>query len=315
MRFFPLHFAFCVNDGYVPYICVTINSIIVNNKDYSVTIYVLSDYISPKGMRLLNEVVSKGNANLQVHIVDDTILKGLKDTWSIYTWYRVLLPKVLSEDVHRVLYLDADTLVTADVSDLFKMDMTEKAIAGSIDILSFDSETFERCKYEPEKKYLCAGVMLMNLDYWRENELTKKIVEWGKENDARIKFPDQDTINYICRNNKIILPMRYGILGVYFVDKVFYEQPYLNDLKECISSPAIIHYAGENPWKIELSNHLYQDEWEKYNSMLRHPAKREYITKGWNFVKMKIWQMLHPNQKKLRLIKEDVIERIKKYDS
>ena len=302
MRFFPLHFAFCVNDGYVPYICVTINSIIVNNKDYSVTIYVLSDYISPKGMRLLNEVVSKGNANLQVHIVDDTILKGLKDTWSIYTWYRVLLPKVLSEDVHRVLYLDADTLVTADVSDLFKMDMTEKAIAGSIDILSFDSETFERCKYEPEKKYLCAGVMLMNLDYWRENELTKKIVEWGKENDARIKFPDQDTINYICRNNKIILPMRYGILGVYFVDKVFYEQPYLNDLKECISSPAIIHYAGENPWKIELSNHLYQDEWEKYNSMLRHPAKREYITKGWNFVKMKIWQMLHPNQKKHRLI-------------
>ena len=315
MWFFPLHFAFCVNDGYVPYICVTINSIIVNNKDYSVTIHVLSDYISPKGMRLLNEVVSKGNANLQVHIVDDTILKGLKDTWSIYTWYRVLLPKVLSEDVHRVLYLDADTLVTADVSDLFKMDMTEKAIAGSIDILSFDSETFERCKYEPEKKYLCAGVMLMNLDYWRENELTKKIVEWGKENDARIKFPDQDTINYICRNNKIILPMRYGILGVYFVDKVFYEQLYLNDLKECISSPAIIHYAGENPWKIELSNHLYQKEWEKYNSMLRHPAKREYITKGWNFVKMKIWQMLHPNQKKHRLIKEDVIERIKKHDS
>ena len=315
MRFFPLHFAFCVNDGYVPYICVTINSIIVNNKDYPVTVHVLSDYISPKGMRLLNEVVSKGNANLQVHIVDDTILKGLKDTWSIYTWYRVLLPKVLSEDVHRVLYLDADTLVTADVSDLFKMDMTEKAIAGSIDILSFDSETFERCKYEPEKKYLCAGVMLMNLDYWRENELTKKIVEWGKENDARIKFPDQDTINYICRNNKIILPMRYGILGVYFVDKVFYEQLYLNDLKECISSPAIIHYAGENPWKIELSNHLYQKEWEKYNSMLRHPAKREYITKGWNFVKMKIWQMLHPNQKKHRLIKEDVIERIKKHDS
>ena len=315
MRFFPLHFAFCVNDGYVPYICVTINSIIVNNKDYPVTVHVLSDYISPKGMRLLNEVVSKGNANLQVHIVDDTILKGLKDTWSIYTWYRVLLPKVLSEDVHRVLYLDADTLVTADVSDLFKMDMTEKAIAGSIDILSFDSETFERCKYELEKKYLCAGVMLMNLDYWRENELTKKIVEWGKENDARIKFPDQDTINYICRNNKIILPMRYGILGVYFVDKVFYEQLYLNDLKECISSPAIIHYAGENPWKIELSNHLYQKEWEKYNSMLRHPAKREYITKGWNFVKMKIWQMLHPNQKKHRLIKEDVIERIKKHDS
>ena len=311
-----LHFSFCVNDRYVPYICVTIKSIVENHKEDSVIIHVLSDYISPKKIDLLNEVVSSGiSAQLQIHIVDDTILKGLKDTWSIYTWYRVLLPKVLSDDIHRVLYLDADTLVTGNVSNLFEIDMTDKAIAGAIDILSFIPQTFERCMYEKEKRYVCAGVMLMNLDYWRANDLTDKVVAWGREHDAQIKFPDQDTINYLCRNNKIVLPMKYGILGVYFSNEVFFEHPYLNELKECLSSPAIIHYAAENPWKIELSNHLFQEEWEKYNNMLRHPAKREYITKGWNFVKMKVWQMLHPKQKKHRLTKDEVIKRIQQHDS
>lgn len=316
MNKLPFHFALCVNDGYVPYICVTIKSIIENHKGHNVIIHVLSDYISPKKKVLLDEAASENsNVKLQIHIVDDTILRGLKDTWSIYTWYRVLLPKVLSTEVHRVLYLDADTLVAGNVSSLFEIDMTDKAIGGAIDILSFIPETFERCMYEQEKKYVCAGVMLMNIDYWRENDLTDKIIAWGRENDARIKFPDQDTINYLCRDSKIVLPMRYGILGVYYENKVFYQKPYIDQLKDCIENPAIIHYAAQAPWKIELSNHLFQSEWEKYNAMLIHPAKRVYITKGWNFVKMKIWYLLHPNQIQQRITKDDVFVRIKQHDS
>lgn len=311
-----IHFAFCVNDGYVPYICVTIKGIIENHKKESVTIHVLSNFISPKKERLLNEVVSGyDNISLQVHIVDDSILRGLKDTWSIYTWYRVLLPKILPDNIHRVLYLDADTLVAGNISDLFSIDMTDKAIGGAIDILSFVPRTFERCMYEQEKQYICAGVMLMNLDYWRTNNLTDRIIKWGRDNDTRIQFPDQDTINYICRDHKIILPMRYGIIGAYFEKDVFLRQPYLDQLKECLQAPAIIHYAGQAPWKIELSYHPFQEEWEKYNNMLKHPAKRVYITKGWNFIKMKIWNMLHPNQIKKRINKKELLQKIEQYDS
>lgn len=307
-----IHFAFCVNDGYVPYICVTIKGIIENHKKENVTIHVLSDFISPKKERLLNEVVSGfDNISLQVHIVDDSILRGLKDTWSIYTWYRVLLPKILPDNIHRVLYLDADTLVAGNISDLFSIDMTDKAIGGAIDILSFVPRTFERCMYEQEKQYICAGVMLMNLDFWRTNNLTDRIIKWGRDNDARIQFPDQDTINYICRDHKIILPMRYGIIGAYFEKDVFLRQPYLDQLKECLQAPAIIHYAGQAPWKIELSHHPLQEEWERYNKMLKHPAKRVYITKGWNFIKMKIWNMLHPNQIKRRINKKELLQKIR----
>lgn len=312
----PIHFMFCVNDAYIPYINVTIKSIICTHKGLELYIHVMSDYISAQKRMLLQETIGEAERiKLEIHIVDDTILKGLKDTWSIYTWYRILAPNVLSNDIHRVLYLDADTLVSDNVSELFEIDMEGKAVAGAIDILSFSNETFERCGFDPSKKYICAGVLLMNLDFWRDNDLTSQMVSWGRKNNSIIRFPDQDTINVLCQDTKIILPMKYGILGVYFSKDCFYKEPYRPQLYECVDSPKIIHYAAQAPWKIELASHPLQDEWDKYNSMLNHPANKEYITKGWKYIKMKTWYFIHPDLKPKRLSKSDILKRLHSYDS
>lgn len=307
----PIHIALCVNDGYIPYACVTIKSIIENHKNDVINIHLLSDFISDKMRSRLYEVVEDSpSTNLHIHIVNDESLRGLKDTWSIYTWYRVLLPQVLSEDVHRVLYLDADTIVAGNLKDLFILNMEENAIAGSIDPESYNKVTFERCGYDQSKKYICAGVMLMNLDYWRKHNLTNKVIQWGHENNDRIKFPDQDTINYLCRDSKIILPLQYGIIGCFFQNEQFYNSPLITELHSAIDSPRIIHYAGQAPWKIEIANHLMQNEWIKYNKMLKHPAKRFYITKGWMFIKMMVWKALHPFKRPMHLSIDDVKQKL-----
>ena len=307
----PIHIALCVNDGYVPYACVTIKSIIENYKNKEVIIHLLSDFISDKMRNRLNEVVkSVKTTTLHIHIVNDESLHGLKDTWSIYTWYRVLLPQVLSNDIHRVLYLDADTIVVGDLTKLFSMNMDKKAIAGSIDPESFNDETFKRCGYDSSKKYICAGVMLMNLDYWRENNLTEEVINWGRKNNDRIKFPDQDTINYLCRDTKIVLPLQYGIIGSFFQNEKYYNDTFITELRGAIDNPRIIHYAGQAPWRIEIANHLMQKEWIKYNKMLKHPAKRFYITKGWMFIKMMVWKALHPFKRPMHLSIDDVKQKL-----
>lgn len=307
----PLHIAFCVNDAYVPYIAVTIKSIAENHKDSGVFIHVLSDYVSPKNGKFLDWVLKPyQNVVLSIIIVDDSALRGLKDTWTIYTWYRVLLPQYLSQNVHRVLYLDADTIVAGNLEELFLLDMSNKAVAGTIDPESFESETFQRCMYDASKKYICAGVLLMNLDYWRENDLSTKVIEWGYGHNDVIRFPDQDTINVLCQDSKIVLPLRYGIMDYFFKTDLFYQKPYTQELRDCIEHPAIIHYAGMNPWKRELATSLMQDEWEKYNNMLPHPVKKEYITKGWNLVKMRVWNILHPSPNAPLLIREDILKKL-----
>ena len=305
------HIALCVNDGYIPYACVTIKSIIENHKNEVVNIHLLSDYISDKMRNRLDEVVKDSvSTNLHIHIVNDESLRGLKDTWSIYAWYRIFLPQVLSNDIHRILYLDADTIVVGNLKELFTLNMDGIAIAGCIDPVSFNNQTFTRCGYESSKGYICTGVLLMNLDYWREYNLTDEIIYWAQQNSQNIIFPDQDTINYLCRDSKIILPLQYGIIGSFFQKSQYYQLPFIEELRNAIKSPKIIHYAGQAPWKIELSTHLMQKEWEKYNKMLKHPARRFYITKGLNFVKMKVWKMLHPFQKSTHMTIEEVKQKL-----
>ena len=308
----PLNFAFCVNDGYIHYICVTIKSIIENHRGIQKNIYVLSDEVSEQSRRLLAETVADDSfTHLEVIIVDDTPLRGLKDTWSIYTWYRVLLPKYLPDDVHLVLYLDADVVVAGNLQDLFNMDMHGRAVAGCIDPESFNQETLQRCDFSMAQKYICAGVLLMNLDYWRSNNLAKKVIQFGRENHDRIKLPDQDTINILCQDSKIVLPLRYGIMDYFFENDRFYQEPYKQQLIDCINRPAIVHYAGRNPWKRELATTVMQDEWDKYNRMLKRPVKKVYITKGWLLVKLLVWKVLHPNAQTKRLTKQDILKHLK----
>lgn len=292
---YPIHIAFGVNDGYIPYICVTIKSIIENNTNETLYFHILCDHISEKKRRLLDEsIYGCTSAIVKIHHIDNNQLSGLKESWSIQAWYRIFLPDILNADIHRVLYLDADTIVTGRIIDLFTMDMTNRSIAAVMDIESFNSETFKRCKYDSSKKYICSGVLLMNLDYWRKHDMTNLIINWARENNDKIKFPDQDTINYLCQDTKILLPLKYGILNRFFYDKEILCSEYLHELKECISNPVIIHYAGLNPWKIELAKHIQNEEWNKYNRMLKHPAKRHYITHGINLIKLHIWNLFHP---------------------
>lgn len=304
----PMHVAFCVNDGYAQYIMVTIKGLLENNSN-PIVIHVLSDYISERNVARLKDLVSSYPfAELNVVIVDDSKLRGLKDTWTIYTWYRVLLPEILDKDVHRVLYLDADVLVAGNIGELFRLDMTGKAIAGTIDFQSKDISTYKRCGYEPEKEYVCAGIMLMNLDYWRKHDIANQVVRWGRDNNDRIQFPDQDSINYICRNAKILLPLKYDIVDGFFHDDYYYKN-YPRELRECVESPVIIHYAGQAPWVVELSSHLLQDEWEKYNQALRQPVKKVYQSKGFLKIKVILYRLFHFNTNR-RLERQDVIHKL-----
>ena len=287
----PIHIAFCVNDGYVPYITVTIKSIMENNRECDVFLHVLIDSISDFNQkRLLSAIDGYENVKLQVYKVDDTPLRGLKTgRWTIYAWYRLLLPAILPEQIKRVLYLDADTLVVTDIRELFAIDMTGKAIAGSLDI---DTDELKR-----KKNYICSGVLLLNLEFWRNNNLADKIITWAQNNVEKLKYPDQDAINYICQEIKVILPLRFNSSHWYFFDDFFYGSVYINQLTDSFYTPAIIHYISCVPWVEDSFHHLMREEWIKYNKRLQYPVRCIYKSKGLLLIKRIVWKLLHPKEK------------------
>ncbi len=298
------HFAFCVNDAYVPYIAVTIKSIRVHHPDEELVFHILTDGVSEKNRaRLQDEVADDPGVSCHIITVDRSkVCRLRKGKQHESVWYRVLLPEYLSDDVHRILFLDADTLVTGSLNALFELDLDGRSVAGCLDPLSFNADTFERLEYDPSLKYLCAGVLMINLDYWREHGLEERIIAFATDQAERLRFWDQDAVNYVCRDTKLVLPLRYGVMSCFFWPAWVGRIGSKEELRECLLDPAIIHFAGNAPWKKELSRMLFHEEWQRYNKMLRRPVVRRYSLKGFKLLKLFAWNIVFPGKRKDRLI-------------
>jgi len=103
-------------------------------------------------------------------------------SWSVYAWFRILIPEVVDKDISRVLYLDCDTIVNTNLDYIFNLDLSGKAIAAVVDAESSNHKTFDRLNYPIDKGYVCSGVLLLNLDYWSEHSISEKLQDFGKKN-------------------------------------------------------------------------------------------------------------------------------------
>lgn len=301
------HIVFCADDTYSQYIAVAIKSIAENHQSRFVIVHFLTDYISDTNIRRIREVVDEyEHVEFEIHHVDDSPLRTLKVSagWPIQAWYRLLIPEILDNSIKKVLYLDVDTLVVSDLGELFAANLEGVSVAGTVEASVFDKSYYKRIGIEYDEKYLCAGVLLMNLEFWREHNLTQKMIDWAKTH--KTKMADQDTINYVCRDSKKVLPMRYGVVQFYFSIEDFYREPYLSELADCLERPAIIHYASCVPWYRDVSRHVFYDRWIKYNSMLRHPVRRRYKSKGWLKLKLIVWNLIHSFEKRQYMTAESV---------
>ena len=272
---------FCCDNNYAPFLAVTIKSILCNNTAHDCHFHIFCNDIDEVNRNRIYDVVHKSDAIVSFrNIVDDKLRSLEKRKWPINAWHRVLLPEILP-NLDRVLYFDADTIVMGNLDYLFKMDISHHSIGAVIDIESFENSAYQRCGYPQELKYICSGVLLMNLAYWRANGLTDKIIKWGIENADRLKCPDQDAINHVCANDKIVLPLKYGILSTF--NFKHHHDFVKNNKKECIDmldNPIIVHYAGMQPWFYEKRNHFFREEWDKYNKMLEIPIKKRHYFHG-----------------------------------
>lgn len=281
-------FALCFNDKYVPYACVTIKSIVDHMKECDdVYVHIFSDYISDANKRIINKIFN--NVACCQYVIYDTSLYNdaflnlpkQALVWTVYAWYRVLIPVLLKTEITKVLYLDCDVYVNDNLDDLFMMDIAT-SIAACLDTETYNKKTFERLGYESCFKYVSSGVLMINLDNWRKNNLSEKLIQFVKNYPNRLKYPDQDAINVICKEDKIILPSCYGVAVSFFRCADFIRE-HLSEMKELMENPKIIHYAGYQPWYYfkdkSMHSHLW---WKTFRNI--HAFPRVYITYVFYFI-------------------------------
>lgn len=261
------------DDKFVQHCSIMLVSLLINNKD--VEIYVLTEGLKVENQTILTEEVERYKGRLHFCLVDSSIVEkfpmpkigGLSHI-SRATYYRLLIADLLPESVHKAIYLDCDMIINHCLDDLWNVDLTGYAIAASLQV-GFGYEA-ERLGYPIEYGYFNAGMNVINLDYFRKNNISQLLIDYITTNYSMIKFHDQDALNGVLYNKTIHVMPQWNMTSVAYVYQLARRgdrkrgeliNGYKNEKKnisEHLHDPYILHYVSKpKPWQKNCVHPLY----------------------------------------------------------
>lgn len=179
------------------------------------------------------------------------------------TYYRLDLAKILPSDIDKVLYLDGDIICRKSLSALWKTDISQYAVAGVPDVGEPDFEKDNHLHLCPWTGYFNAGVLLINLKWWREHSVTEEFNSFIVNHSEWIQLQDQDVLNYVFNEHKLLLPITYNLETGFLHQGTDYGI-HLKEVMETIKDPAILHFATtQKPWRTG-SRHPFRSSFTKY---------------------------------------------------
>ncbi len=236
---------FSTDDNYIPYLDVAIASLIANaSKEYRYKIIVLNTGLCPENIAMVKQNQRPGFSidfvDISTHVQE---LKAyFKDVYhfSIVTYYRLFIASLFPQ-YDKILYLDCDIVVLGDISELYNTALGENILGAAPE--QYVQNTAEFRKYaeialgvDPDG-YVNAGVLVMNLEAFRKNQIEKKFVKLITQYDFDLLDPDQAYLNYLCRNKIHMLPNGWNKEPMPLV---------------CHGKKNIVHYAlYKKPWQYD----------------------------------------------------------------
>ena len=272
----------CIDRNYVMPAGVMITSVCLNNAEADITFHVVCNPNVRQGDKDdLMAVVDKYGKRIAFYGVDEKLCRdftvgkeGQPRHITIATYYRLLLPLILPEGIDRVLYLDSDIVVRGDIAPLYNADIEDVAVGAVTDMSEGNIAMFNRLRYSERLGYFNAGVLLVNLRYWREHNILQECLDFALNYSERIKFHDQDILNYVLRERKRRLPLTYNFQDgfMYNIATISLEK-YERELLATEKDPIVIHYVATKPWYKKCA-HPYKDEFIKYKALTKWSKQR-----------------------------------------
>lgn len=268
----------CLDKGYVMPTGVMMYSACANNPDSNIDFHIVVDEsVSDNDKNDLADTISRfeGKRALFYHVSSHVYDKMplINSKWlSHATYYRIFLPEILPDTVSKVIYMDGDCIVRHSLMPLWRTDISKKAIGAVFNAFEGDINRYNRLQYSPELGYFNAGVLLINLDYWRKHHVVNSLTEFICRYPERIAFEDQDVMNVVLKDSKKSLPPKYNFqTDMLRCTPCFYYWKYENEVKEAIANPVIIHFTSrEKPWYKYMRNpHPYRRSYIKYQNQTK----------------------------------------------
>ena len=260
-----MNIVFCTDENFVIPCLVSITSVLENNKDEDCCIFVLTNGISEKSVSKFGLLADKYGQKINIVRVDDSYFEGLVTPpyfpRSIY--FRYLIPQILKTE-QKALYLDCDIIVRGNLKAFYDRCIEGKPCSVVIDQNSDDVVIKNRVM--TSSPYWNSGVLLMNLQYWRENDVTRRLVEYIGKNPDKCIYPDQDAMNILFDGLVDYAGCEYNCQSHWMNDLASSRVSvnHWDEIKKAVSNPVIVHFCEINkPW-LPICSHPLKNEYLHY---------------------------------------------------
>lgn len=170
------------------------------------------------------------------------------------TYHRFLLPSLLPLDIERVLFLDCDTLVKRDLSDIYHWDLQGQPMAAVpwVVLGHYREEYGQHLRSFPARfglvddgtPYFYASLLVMDLAYMRHAGTIARIIELVRSTPKeKLCWLDQDALNAALRGQITPLPLEYNVIPL-FSEQLEAEG---DEARAAYAAPAIVHFAAMKP--------------------------------------------------------------------
>ena len=272
--------AYGLNNQYTYPSLVSITSILENSFSHTYYIfYILIDKNTYKDenkikFKNLEQKYERCEINI-IEVSEESFKNANTKRYPSATYYRLLLAELIP-DLNRIIYLDGDTLIYSDLSEMINLDMGNNIMLGFVDNSYHKAEEFGIKTYN----YIVAGVLLINLKKIRKENITQKFFEFMDENKDKLSQEDQTVINIVLNGRIGFLPPKFGIWNFNSKNAVILHNNYGNknfnikayeeeEILNAWYAPSVLHFVRAKPWKkrTRYTHVQFHEDWWKYAKM------------------------------------------------
>ncbi len=207
------------DDNYAPFVATTIASICDHTQSF-IDFYVLDGGITSEDKQkiatLKNKFSNFSVEYIQVDITKYIDAKNYKNICfyvSLATYNRFLIP-LLQTGIAKAIYLDVDIICNLDIERLYDTNLKNYPLAAAPDyVCGNEGENRKsRLNIESANPYFNAGVLLIDCEKWRQENISQKLFEIAKNYHDVLQMADQDVLNMFFCKQYIVLDQKFNVI-------------------------------------------------------------------------------------------------------
>lgn len=277
------------DEGFAMPLAVTVRSILDHcAADRRPTLYILDGGIT-EGTKARLQRSWPRHRPYDIHwvAVDRSLLEGIEASGhvTLAAYYRILMPRLLPESVRRAIYFDSDLVCRADVGGLWDVDLGDHLCGAIPDLAApyIDSSrvlpnqercvpflaaarpipNFEALGLAPELSYFNSGVLLIDLDRWRNEKISQRVLNCLRDHRDFVLWWDQYALNVVLAGQWKLLDRRWNQGSHLYQFPTWLDSPIDQETFETLrDTPYVVHFSSPvKPWHPEC----------------RHPRRHEFF--------------------------------------